>query len=305
MGPRLKSAEAKIDRAGRHIRDLRQSLRRFGQRDHYDIEIAQYNGPILLPAAYAGGQPARVNHLPVSIFLTPRPEIPAFEVRWGTVIGDVVHNLASALDNLVHELGEINRANWPHNSAAAQRYAGFPYTKDRTRLDRNGVQIDLWQNNVRRYLQLVDPALHPVFEQAQPFYAAANQGINPNFHPMWLLHELWNGDKHQTVSVTSTGSTFNFTNVRIPNLFPGQNNLVSTTIESFPFRPIVGRTEVARVLVQLPAPLAIGAQPMVYVRPNFNLAILFGQGTPAPGQNALDRMVDIRNAVVDFTNQFD
>jgi hypothetical protein len=225
---------------------------------------------------------------------------------WGTVIGEIVHNLASALDNLVFELAQVNPRPPPVPTTPAEHRAwnahlrtqGFPCCKSRK----------VWKAQVDRYLYFVDRSLDAVFEELQPFYAWENDGIDPEHFPLAVVHELWNRDKHRTVNLATAGASLNFTNVRIPELFPDHSQLPFELGEVFPHRPIKGKTEVAHIFIRFPREVALPeTDPVkihVYVKPQITLAILFGQGAPGEGDDALDMLRRARDKTVEILNLF-
>ena len=171
---------------------------------------------------------------------------------------------------------------------------GFPYCK--TRED--------WDDALAKYLYFVDHSLYPIFEQAQPFFAWENSWIDPETVPLAVMHELWNRDNHRTVNVAAAGAAFNFTNIRVPSHFPREANLPSRVVKEFPMRPIIGKTEVAVLLVQFPREIEVPAKPEVSVKPNLTLAMLFGEGAPGEGRNVLDILGQARDEVVRILNIF-
>jgi len=242
------------------------------------------------------------NSIALRITLTPRPDITLPALRWGTIVGEIVHHLASALDNLVHELALANvnppaiplDKNQKDISSQLRHSQGFPSCKQRSD----------WSSQVHRYLYFVDRALDPVFERVQPFYAEELTGIAPTHHPAIKLRELWNADKHRTVNLTAAGLRLEVSDVRIPSHFPDHGVLRSEVIRSFPSRPITGRTEVMLVRVHLPERVTIPSELDVRLLAVTALALLFGEGAPNEGENALDALDSAREYVADILSTF-
>src|SRR5204863_1687806 len=121
----------------------------------------------------------------------------------------IAHNLTSALDNLVFELAEINPnpPSGPTSDAERKRHRGllrsqgFPFCKEPSN----------WKGDLVSRLHFVDSALYAFFEETQPFYARQKHGIDPDYFPLAVLHDLWTRDKHRSVNLTTAGLQFNFT----------------------------------------------------------------------------------------------
>jgi hypothetical protein len=107
-------------------------------------------------------------------------ETPTFpEVEWGIIIGDAVHCLRSALDQLVFGLC----------LEPSKRRSAFPIC----RTERDWI-IDapgqIW-SLPSKYLAIV--------HGAQPYH----RGDQASAHPLALLNELWNLDKHRAIPSTA------------------------------------------------------------------------------------------------------
>ena len=312
LGSQLDSARAKLRRASQHLRALKQSLDRFGKGEPYRPGAKTYDPGvvgflksrevieritrtelgIILPSPIIRRR-MFISEIPLTITITPAMDYSLQFLRWSILIGEVVHNIGSALDNLIWELAQPLPPAPPSTASSKTRSAyqtklnsiGFPYTKQRSN----------WGQSCTRYLALVpDAATRIVLEEFQAFYAWENEGTAPETFPLEIVHELWNRDKHRTVNLSLIGSSFQFTRVRMPNFFPGVDNLPSEIVELLPLRPIEGETEVAKLLVHFPHEIELPnrrfVEVNVLVQPTFTLGILFGQGSPGEGLNALDRL---------------
>lgn len=115
---------------------------------------------------------------------------------WSLIVGDVVHNLRSALDHLAYQLvikagGEpTNRTSFPifHNDPFTETPKGTRSWRDRVSgmLDEDVAHIKSLQPYQQRYVQGSDP---------------------PEEHVLFTLNELWNADKHRQLIVTLTFHT--------------------------------------------------------------------------------------------------
>ncbi len=104
------------------------------------------------------------------------------------LIGDVLYNLRSALDHLAWQLVLANQGT-PNDKTA------FPIFNDRTVI-RNGKAVERWLNIAggvhRDALALI--------EESQPYLRTDG----PTMHPLWILNELVNIDKHRLLLVLAT-----------------------------------------------------------------------------------------------------
>lgn len=105
-------------------------------------------------------------------------------VKWGIIIGDAVHCLRSALDQLVAGL-------WADETTNRTR---FPVCRSERE----------WIVDAPGMYWSVPPAYVAVLDRAQPYH----RGNKANDHPLALLNALWNLDKHETipaVALTTSG----------------------------------------------------------------------------------------------------
>lgn len=110
---------------------------------------------------------------------------------WGVEIGEIAHDLRSALDGLTYQVAILS-CQFPAGRTA------FPiFRRKTTTLKRgNGDLIDHFdRDGVGKCLKSVDAMHHALFESHQPYKRG-----NTN-DPMWLLHELNNADKHRIIQM--------------------------------------------------------------------------------------------------------
>lgn len=108
---------------------------------------------------------------------------------WGVRIGEIIHNLRSALDHLVWELFILHNRKPPPLPSKNQ----FPIFDTKARFKAHGVPVQL-KGVSDRAIRLI--------EAEQPFPVAdggTGEGVNS---PLWHLAELSNADKHRTLHVT-------------------------------------------------------------------------------------------------------
>lgn len=301
-------------------------MQRFGSRDLYGNRAEAYNpGIAYLPVRTVkvrarkritsmGLQYTEAAHerlffktVALKLSLVPKADFSAQYLRWGILVGEIVHNIGSALDNLVWELAQPLPPAPPPTASSKVRGAysrlifrlGFPYTKHR---------ID-WASHCSRYLHFVpDRATRTLLEETQAFFAWEKDGTDPDAFPLEVIHELWNRDKHRTVNVATTGLQIQVSRVSIPSLFPSSGYLPSEVVKLFPLRPIIGETEMAVVHVHLPEEVEFpqsGELPLnVNVHPQYTLAILFGEGSGVEGLNALDTLLSAHQLATQVINKF-
>lgn len=113
--------------------------------------------------------------------------------EWGVLIGELVHNLRSALDHAVYAA-----ATAPNGNTA------FPVVTDTAK----------WEGAAAAKLHSVPQVAFEIVRKAQPFYGAGDN--DPAGHPLAILNRLWNHDKHrmlQTAVVSLDGAAPGFQGV--------------------------------------------------------------------------------------------
>ena len=132
LGKRLDSARAKLGRARQHLRALKASLELLGKREFYQpgakaydpglggflksreevTTFTQTTSGIHLPRPFTRRR-MFFSAIPITITLTPNTDLSPQFFRWGVLIGEIVHNIGSALDNLIWELAQAYPSQWP------------------------------------------------------------------------------------------------------------------------------------------------------------------------------------------------
>jgi len=164
QGPRLK-----IRRAIKHLNTLDQSIQGFLKSEPYRIVVNTEEKP--------GWYVARAE-----VLRGPDP-------NWGVIIGELCHNLRSALDGIVWQLSLLTSTN-PYSRTQ------FPIflRGDTVRLRRGSNQkIPHFNHDGRILIQSVKPKHRTLIEGFQP-YKRATGGFSS---PLWLLQEINNADKHR------------------------------------------------------------------------------------------------------------
>ncbi len=152
----------KLVRADEHLKALNNEVAAFLQIRPYEI-VTKKDIP-------AGNLYAQViyRHAPSDLLLM--------------LIGDVLHNLRSALDHLA----------WSLAGTRADFYTEFPIFLDETRFRANGL---------RKMHDMPTPAQN-IIESLQPY-----KGVHglPESEPLWLLQQLDIEDKHHTLNLVAAG----------------------------------------------------------------------------------------------------
>lgn len=224
MGDPLEDMREKIDRADLHISEIRQAVEGFFKSKPYRIEGEPYDD---------GSK--------VSLRLFVLKDAPTSEI--GVLVGEVIHDLRSALDQLVWSLTLSHQRRAPrlplpgYGVRCWWRYVGFPIAED----------SEDWPGARHSRLKGIDPALVGMFKEEQPFAP----GKLAKRDPLLLMQELWNTDKHRTVNVVVARPTdFTFGPDRILASIFGEENAITR------LRPqIISRTqrpvEDGKVVLQL------------------------------------------------------
>src|SRR5688572_14525128 len=101
--------------------------------------------------------------------------------EWPVALGEIIHNLRSALDHLVYE------ASAPDENGVPLTRTEYPIFADETEYRKSGP----------RKIRGLNDATRAFVELHQPFMNRKPKTISP----LWLLHQLSNTDKHRELNV--------------------------------------------------------------------------------------------------------
>ena len=223
-GPRLK-----ISRAHMHLESLRERVQRFSNGNPYGV-VADYDG-----------------HTDKCVLRAHVFDHPPQE--WGIIIGDIAHNLRSALDQLIWQLALLQTST-PYVKTAFPIFDAFTKYRD------NGRRVI--QDLTRRQATLV--------KWLQPY----RRGDEAEGHPLWLLQDVNNTDKHRVIQ--TVGTVFDIQGLGFGNMrgfdFSNMNVYGGTRLEDG--APIADFT-----LVQT------SADAYVEMNPQITSSIEFGEGGSA------------------------
>jgi hypothetical protein len=156
----LGSARLKLSRAEKHLRGFNQCVQRFRETDPYRT------------TRHLEGDGAEHVYT-VEIRSYPPPDL-------GAIVGDLLHNLRSALDSVVYDLSVAAK---PALTEKERGSVGFPIALREKNFDMAKV----------RYA--------PRAAQAEVKCAQPYTGDKADMHPLWLLSRFNNVDKHRQVLV--------------------------------------------------------------------------------------------------------
>jgi len=181
-------------------------------------------------------------------------------MRWGVLVGDVVHNARSALEHVV-ELATIAHSGHPLDRTE------FPVFHEPTKFSARTRKGDPVPGSGLFALRGVSDKARAYIEGLQPYH----RGNDHASSTLWLLHALWNMDKHRIVAVvgaTARTDRFDFRDFAIA---PG------ATAEVFVQFPFEDGTHVMEIPL-----VADQTEPRVQMQMSLELHVLFGDG---PGKN--------------------
>jgi hypothetical protein len=115
-------------------------------------------------------------------FVSDRVELPP--PRLATVTGELLHDLRSGLEHLAWVLVEVN-------GGQPTDHTSFPILKTRPAANRQGIHPP------PTVIGGVSPTAAALIDRAQPYQC----GPRYMEHPLWVLHKLWNIDKHRHITL--------------------------------------------------------------------------------------------------------
>lgn len=161
-------SRAKIDRAKRHLEELNADMEAgtsqqlYGIRTRDDPQTGERVVQLLLPR---------------KLF-----------IQYAVVVGDVIHQLRSALDHLVWEL-IIRSGGVPHERPRGRKPpTGFPIFRTKTGYEERGLPM----------IEGINDKAAAIIRGLQPF------GDTYTSDPLYLLHAMWNRDKHRLLNLATS-----------------------------------------------------------------------------------------------------
>jgi hypothetical protein len=249
----LDGVRAKLTRANRHAEELGREITAwndrypYGHTSEFDPDTSTYV-------------------FRYRIFEPPPPS-------WSVIIGDIVHNLASALDHLAWQLVILN------GCEPIERQTAFPIFKDETH----------WKSSERNGGQWMMEGMSEFHKLALGWYQPCRDD-EPEEHALMRLRQLWNFDKHRTLTPVlgkyGPGATIKLHAVRDvqPGTFTGGSTI--------PIGPIEDNAKFARVPI-----IPSGPNPTIYLDGEVTVDILFGEGCGPAGERVDETLAAIYNYV--------
>lgn len=263
----LSDAIAKLGRSRDHFGILVELVAAF-RRDAYRVE-AQNDWP---------------NSMQVVVFAEPLRDPPARE--WGPIIGDIVHNLRSALDNMVYALASFREG--PAPDPVEGKWARLAFPVRRTDAEWRSIRSDrLWA---------LDDTEADAIRGLQPFSTGQE---SPEREPLMILEALWNIDKHRHLHLV--GATFELADVISVRPFDSAPDIPLKVISQRAAGPLKDRTEIAR-LEQVGPPWT--NMPEAHADLRFTPDVAFGEGHPAYGGSLLETLGDCGRRVEEILVTF-
>lgn len=217
--------EIKLIRARHHLDDLQNQIGEWFNGGHHRVTVEQNSN---LP-----------DHFSVRVIADPIPL-----ETFAPLIGDILHNLRASLDHLAYALAAKHTQPLPQEFAEKSE---FPIFGDKDRKGRPGMGANMFRDNaLPTKIRCIHPSAQTAIEKMQPYH----RGSSFAEHPLWMLHDLSNIDKHRLLVVTashSVGAAFipdDWDNVRLgPMTIKGGLIEGDTEIVSYVARPIDRRRE--------------------------------------------------------------
>jgi len=112
-------------------------------------------------------------------------------VAWGVTLGEIVHNLRSALDHAIFQL-TLKCSGKPRHGS------GFPILTDPADWDRpNRDGTGLSRTSGLHQVGGTSGAVQAIVQASQPY---ATNPDDPTQSPLWGIHKMWTQDKHRFLS---------------------------------------------------------------------------------------------------------
>ncbi len=252
--------QLKLDQAAEHLQSLKAKIERW-LGGHPYVLVNKFN-------------PERGEH---SVWIRPEGEPPA---EFSIIVGECLYNLRSALDYLVYDLVKAHKGT-PLSSDVATK-SEFPIFIDRNK----------FEEHRKRKIGGIDERAQAVIEGLQPYdkdrgfhsFASLFARRHPEaYHPLWLLHELSNIDKHRERHLTLFGPeavTFGGHNADFAEIVDRDAVSIKsgTTVETLRYLPTDPRREVE-------------------VHFSFVLNVAFEEGPPAFGEPVLDVLARLHDFI--------
>jgi hypothetical protein len=262
----------KLRRADMHLRFLYDSIQEFLETHPYDVEAElDFDTGEVVMYGKVVRDPSR-----------------AETTRWGVVIGDIVHNLRSALDHMIWVLS-LDASTPPPpppdpipNSSPWHSVA-FPVI----------VNLADWTLSEMKKIAGVRPDLRARIEALQPFNTGPS---TPREEPLAVLHQLWQVDKHRHLHLTNCFVGVKDIVHRKP--FPSAPDIAFQVTWKRDVGPFKDGAPIARAKpIPIPGGVIAVSLPMMHMEPHLAFDVAFDQGPPAYGGRVMESLERLYNTV--------
>lgn len=242
----LDAISAKIERAREHVELYNAEFMEWGGTHHANLVVVGVEIDVQAEQATAIARAVDVAEIPP---------------RLGAILGDAVHNYRSALDQLVFEISFVDSGGKEPPKSA------FPDSKHRT---------NFWGSYVQNILlEGINKTHRARFLRYQPYRRWKNTPPGSS-HPMEILSDLSNDDKHRLVqphflAVTRSDARFD----GFQDLVPFSNKAIA---RDFFRRPLHAGTELMRIPIRITGP-----NPQMNMQFEFDFSVCLSDGMPVRG----------------------
>lgn len=179
--PRISDYLLKLSRARGHLDDLETKVSRWLNGDHHTVRRNR--------------DPHRPDHISIRVTAQDIPVDP-----FALLVGDILHNLRGCLDHLVYALALKHTNPLPDEFTKGSQ---FPIFGDKTSKGLLGAGPQMFQSNGLNGIRGIHPDAQTIIKSLQPYH----RGKDFASHPLWVLHDLSNIDKHRLLLVANCHST--------------------------------------------------------------------------------------------------
>ncbi|HZP73478.1 MAG TPA: hypothetical protein VFA97_08890 [Gaiellaceae bacterium] len=325
---RLDRIVSRLDRADKHLSELKKLVSEFRDSDPYGRRIKVYRskpgysflspeeaapflagklrmegGPLeLQPDGSVISRAEMVEEFGIMLVVNGAPKLK----KMGAIAGDVIHNLRAALDNMVWELSEAYsgpgpRGKIPYGDPWRDIY--FPVKARNTSGE--------WKQTIQRELVKVNPALHARFKTLQPFTTHRKR---PERHWAAVLNELSNGDKHHSIAVLTALTSLDHIDPtdwewKVPTIGRRSeeeipDKIVAAVLKRRKLGPVKDGAELARIRMVRNLATKGGLEDAVNMNLVYASDIAFEQGPPAYGGRVIETLERLQNRVTAVVAEF-
>lgn len=254
----------KLYRAGENYNELDYAVRDFLKPDCYEI----VNDSEIVGKIPESDEEPRRCILRRKVVFQRRPPL----LHWGTIVGDIVHNLRASLDHIVYNISyRRDPATFENDNTTA-----FPICDTPSAFV--GPKRRDWEP--RHEIRGLPDDAKAIIEALQPYH----RGDDMLMDPLRILREMDDIDKHRTVHLT--GWSAMVVTLDITHVPPGSR------VHSLYVRPI-GPIESGAVLAELDFTATATDFAVMYMDKGFYFAITFDEGTPLDGREILESLYDL------------